>query len=153
MFMPISFRKYLLLMLLFLPPGLLAQKTDTLKLACLLNDAIELTEKQAVNLGQKELKLVLASSTDTLVKSCADVVISTIGRDADDGTWEVLFQHKKNYWFWLSGLNKVVVKKDQKIKTGEVIGHLEIGKKIELLLYDFETPLDPKKYMNCGKSN
>ena len=130
--MPISCLKYQLLMLLFLPVGLLAQKTDTLKLACLLNDAIELTEKQAVNLGQKELKLVLASSTDTLVKSCADVVISTIEQDADDGTWEILFQ-QKNYWFWLSGLNKVVVRKDQKIKTGEVLGHLEIGKKIQLL--------------------
>ena len=151
--MPISCLKNQLLILLFLPVGLLAQKKDTLKLACLLNDAIEHTEKQAVNLGQKELKLVLTSSTDTLVKSCADVVISTNQRDADDGTWEILFQHKKNYWFWLSGLNKVVVKKDQKIKTGDVLGHLEIGKKIELLLYDFETPIDPKKYMNCSKSN
>ena len=150
--MSISFLKNLLLILLFLPVGLLAQKKDTLKLACLLNDAIELTEKQAVNLGQKELKLVLASSTDTLVKACADVVISTIQRDADDGTWEILFQ-QKNYWFWLAGLNKVVVRKDQKIKTGEVLGHLDIGKKIELLLYDFETPIDPKKYMNCWKSN
>ena len=151
--MPISCLKYQLLLSLLLPIGLMAQKTDTLKLACLLNDAIEpATEKQAVNLGPKELKIVLASSTDTLVKSCADVVISTIQRDADDGTWEILFKHK-NYWFWLSGLNKVVVRKDQKVKTGEVLGHLEIGKKIEMLLYDFETPIDPHKYMNCWKSN
>ena len=150
--MPTSCPKYLLLLLLFLPVGMLAQKKDTLKLACLLNDAIELTEKQAVDLGTKELKIVLASSTDTLVKSCADVVISNIERDADDGTWEILFK-QKNYWFWLSGLNKVVVRKDQKIKTGEVLGHLEIGKKIEMLLYDFETPIDPHKYMNCWKSN
>ena len=149
--MSVTCLKYQLLMLLFLPVGVLAQKADTLKLACLLNDAIEpAMEKPAVNLGQKELKIVLASSTDTLVKSCADVVISTIQRDADDGTWVILFQ-QKNYWFWLSGLNKVVVRKDQKIKTGEVLGHLEIGKKIELLLYDFETPIDPKKYMNCWK--
>jgi len=117
----------------------------------LLNDAIEpVTEKPAVNLGSKELKLVLASATDTLVKSCADAVISTIQQDPDDGTWEILFQ-QKNYWFWLSGLTKVVVRKNQKIKTGDVLGHLEPGKKIELLLYDFETPIDPKKYMNCWK--
>jgi len=149
--MSISFLKNHLLILLFLPVGLLAQKKDTLKFACLLNDAIEQPmETQSINLGQKELKIVLASSTDTLVKSCADVVISTIEQDADDGTWEILFQHK-NYWFWLSGLNKIVVRKGQKLKTGEVLGHLAIGKKIELLLYDFETPIDPKKYLNCWK--
>jgi hypothetical protein len=51
----------------------------------------------------------------------------------------------------LSGLSKPVVKKNQKIKMGEPIGYLHPGEKIELLLYDFETPLDPKKYMKCGK--
>ncbi len=85
-----------------------------------------------------------------MVKACTDAVISTIQRDAEDGTWEVVF-YRKNYWFWLSGLSKVVVRKDQRVKTGDVIGHLETGKKIELLLYDFETPIDPKKYMSCGR--
>jgi hypothetical protein len=46
-------------------------------------------------------------------------------------------------------LSKVAVRKDQKVKTGDTIGHLLPGQKIELLLYDFETPVDPKKYMNC----
>jgi hypothetical protein len=149
--MRLLYRKYLLLVFLFLPFGLLAQKKDTLRLTCLLNDAIEPpVEKQGVDFGKKELKIVLASATDTLVKACADAVISTIQRDADDGTWEIVFYHK-NYWFWLSGLSKVVVRKDQKVKAGDTLGHLDTGKKIELLLYDFETPIDPKKYMNCGK--
>jgi hypothetical protein len=149
--MRLSYPKYLLLAFLFLPFYLLAQKKDTLRLTCLLNDVTEQPpEKKGVDLGVKELKIVLSSSTDTLVKACTDAVISTIQKDADDGTWEIVFHHK-NYWFWLSGLSQVVVRKDQKVKTGDILGYLDTGKKIELLLYDFETPVDPKKYMNCGK--
>jgi hypothetical protein len=149
--MRLSYRKYLLLLLFFLPFGLLAQKKDSLLLTCLLNDATEPPpEKQGIDFGAKELKIVLTSSSDTLVKACTDAVISTIQRDGDDGTWEIVFYHK-DYWFWLSGLTKVVVRKDQKVKTGDIIGYLDAGKKIELLLYDFETPIDPKKYMKCGK--
>ncbi len=141
----------MLCILLFLPLHFLAQKKDALKLTCLLDNATEhAPEKPAINLGQAEPKIILSSASDTLVKACADVTISTVQRD-DEGKWEIVFNHK-NYWFWLSGLSKVVVRKDQKVKTGETLGHLETGKKIELLLYDFETPLDPKKYMNCGKS-
>ena len=142
--------RMMLCILLCLPLHLLAQKKETLHLACLLNNATEhAPEKPAINLGEEEPKIILSSASDTLVKACADVMISTIQRD-DEGKWEIVFNHK-NYWFWLSGLSKVVVKKDQKVKMGETLGHLETGKKIELLLYDFETPLDPKKYMNCGK--
>lgn len=149
--MGLLFQKYLLLIFLFLPLSLLAQKKDSLRLTCLLNNATEpALEKQGVDFGEKELKIVLSSATDTLVKACTDVIISTIQRDADDDTWEIVFYHK-DYWFWLSGLTKVVVRKDQKLKTGDILGHLETGKKIELLLYDFETPIDPKKYMKCGK--
>lgn len=140
-----------MLVFLFMPFSLMAQKKESLSLSCLLNDAIEpAPEKQGLDFGAKELKIVLSSATDTLVKACADVVISTIQRDADDGSWEIVFYHK-DYWFWLSGLTKVVVRKDQKLRTGDVMGHLDNGKKIELLLYDFETPIDPKKYMKCGR--
>jgi hypothetical protein len=141
--------KYLLLAFLCLPLHLLAQKKDTLHLNCLLDNATEHQEKQALNMGQKELKIILSSATDTLVKACTDAIISTIQRD-EEGKWEIVF-YRKDYWFWLSGLSKVTVRKDQKIKAGDTIGHLATGQQIELLLYDFETPLDPKKYMNCGK--
>ena len=145
--MRLLYQKYLLLAFLCLPVHLLAQKKDTLRLTCLLNNATEHQEKQAVNMGPKELKLILSSTTDTLVKACADAVISTIQRD-EEGKWDVVF-NQKDYWFWLTGVSKVTVKKDQKVKAGDTIGIIQPGEKIELLLYDFETPLDPKKYMNC----
>jgi len=148
--MHLLYPKYLLLFLLMLPGVLPAQKKDSLKLACLLDNAIvSAPEKPGVNTGPVQLKIVLSSATDTLVKACTDARVSNVERD-EEGKWEVVF-FQKDYWFWLSGLSKPIVKKNQKIKTGETIGYLQPGDKIELLLYDFETPLDPKKYMNCGK--
>ncbi len=141
---------YLLLILLFLPLGLLAQNKDTLRLVCLLDHAIEdPQEKPTANSGPVELKIVLSSPTDTLVKACTDARVSSVQK-GDDGKWEVVF-FQKDYWFWLSGLTKAYVTKNQKVKTGQALGYLEPGEKIELLLYDFETPLDPRKYMNCQK--
>ena len=142
------YNKYLLLALLCLPLQLLAQKKDSLRLTCLLNNATEHEEKAAINLGQKELKLILSSATDTLVKACTDAVISTVQRD-EEGKWEIVF-YRKDYWFWVNGVSKAMVRKDQRVKAGDAIGVIAPGEKIELLLYDFETPMDPKKYMQCG---
>jgi hypothetical protein len=147
--MRLQLRNSLWLALLFLPSTVIAQKKDSLRLNCLLENATEHTEKQSSYSGQRELKIILSSSTDTLVKAPIDVVISTLQRD-EEGTWDVVFYHK-DYWFWLSGLSKLTVRKDQKLKTGDTIGVLLPGQKAELLLYDFETPIDPGKYMNCGR--
>ena len=142
--------KSLLLIVVLLPSILLAQKKDTLKLACLLNNAIETAaEKPGINTGPVELKIILSSATDTVVKACTDARVSSVQKD-DEGKWEIVF-FQKDYWFWLSGVSKPLVTKNQKIKTGEPIAYLEPGEKIELLLYDFETPMDPKKFMNCQK--
>jgi hypothetical protein len=139
---------YLLTVLMFLPFCLFAQKKDTLRLACLLDHAIEAPpEKRTVDSGPVELKIVLSSASDTLVKACTDARVSSVQK-GDDGKWEVVF-FQKDYWFWLSGLTKAYVTKNQKVKTGQALGYLEPGDQIELLLYDFETPIDPRKYMNC----
>jgi hypothetical protein len=128
-------------------PELSAQKKDSLVLACILQNPKQHKEKPAINLGQEELKVILSSPSDSTVKAPADIVISTITKDAD-GKWELVF-YKKDYWFWLTGLTRVSVRKDQKLKAGETLGILKAGEQIELLLYDFETPLDPKRYMPC----
>ena len=124
-------------------------KKESLVLSCLLLNAKEpVAEKPAVDYGgEPENKLVLASPTDTIVKACTNAVVSTIQRDAD-GTYEVVFYHN-DYWFWLSGLTRVSVAKNANIKEGQQIGILAPGKQLELLMFDFETPVDPKDYMKC----
>lgn len=141
---------YLLIAFLYLSLSLLAQKSDTLKLSCPLNEAIETpVEKQPYSLGEEELKIVLRSLSDTTVKACTSGTITNVMRD-EDGTWIVIFNNK-DYYFWYSGLSKTAVKKGQKIQNGDAIGYLKPGEKIELQAYDFETPIDPKKYLDCRK--
>jgi hypothetical protein len=138
---------YLLIVFFCLPFRLLAQK-DSLKLSCPLNEAVEPpAEKQPYSLGVAELKIVLKSPSDTTVKACISGTITNIMR-AEDGTWIVLFNHK-DYYFIYSGISKIWVRNGQTLQNGEAIGYLKPGEKIEIQLYDFETPLDPKKYLHC----
>ena len=87
-------RTYLLVAVFCLPLSLLAQKKDTLKLICPLNEAIiPPAEKQPYSLGVEDLKIVLKSSSDTAVKACINGTITNVMKD-EDGTWTVVFNHK-----------------------------------------------------------
>ena len=141
---------YLLAAFFWLPLSLPAQKKDSLKLTCPLNEAIEPpAEKQPYSLGVVELKIVLKSPTDTTVKACSSGAITNVMRD-EDGTWTVML-NSKDYYFLYSGITKTSARKGQRVKAGDPIGYLKPGEKIEFQLYDFETPLDPKKYLSCLK--
>lgn len=99
-------------------------------------------------MGAEQPKLFLVSATDTTVKACINGTVTNVMRD-EAGNFEVMF-HNKDHYFWYSGLTKAIVRKGQKIQAGEAIGALKTGAKLELMLYDFETPVDPSKYVNCG---
>ena len=144
--------RYSLLLAMFCLPLLLpAQKKDSLpSLVCPLNDAKEPpAEKQPYSLGVQELKIVLTSASDTSVKACTAGTITNVMRD-DDGTWVIMF-NSKDYYFLYSGVTRTTARKGQKLKSGEAMGYLNPGDKLMLQIYDFETPLDPKKYVECVK--
>ena len=134
-------------------PGLHAQrrvpvKKDSLLLGCILQQAVYQAEDKEPNvMGEKELKLVMSSLTDTTVRAPIDLTVTTV-RHTEDGRYEVVAFHQ-DYWLWFTGIEKVKAYKNQKFKKGDSLGFLENGKLLELLVYDFETPLDPKKYLQC----
>jgi hypothetical protein len=145
----------LLLMAAFMSLSLtsLAQKgrkqvKDSLSISCILLNAKDITPQKRED-GMEELKLVLSSESDTTVRAGMDAVISKVQR-TQEGKWEVVYYHQ-DYWFWMSGISKVTVKPNQKVKAGDAIGINETGEPVELLVYDFETPVDPKKYLKCGQ--
>jgi hypothetical protein len=141
---------YLLIAVFCLPLTLLGQRKDSLKLICPLNEAIEPpAEKLPYSLGVTEVKIVLSSPTDTTVKACAAGTITNVMRD-DDGTYIVMF-NSKDYYFLYSGITKTSARKGLRVAQGDAIGVLKPGGRLEFQLYDFETPLDPKKYLNCVK--
>lgn len=145
-------KHYLLLAIFCLPLIVSAQKVkDSLtNLICPLNEAIEPpAEKQPYSLGVQELKIVLTSPSDTSVKACTAGTVTNVMRD-EDGTWVVMF-NSKAYYFLYSGITRTSARKGQKVQAGEAIGYLKPGDKMVLQIYDFETPLDPKKYVSCVK--
>jgi hypothetical protein len=126
------------------------QKKDTLTvLACPLNDATEPPpQKNAMSYGKDE-SITLLSTTDTLIKAGIGATVSQIQRN-QEGKWDVVLYHD-DYWIWYSGVSKVYVKEKQVLKTGDTIGFLPTGQEIRLLLFDFETPMDVKRLLDCKK--
>ena len=121
---------------------------DTLRLGCLLNDyAFVRKEKPAIDMGQEEPSLTISSSTDTLVRAPVDLVISTVRR-IENGRYEVVAYHQ-DYFLWITGIATTAVRKNQKIRKGDTLGMLPAGSPLELLLYDFETPVDPAPFLDC----
>jgi hypothetical protein len=133
-----------LLVMLSLPA--LSQKAITIKISCPLTDAKEVFEKQPYSLG-KDLKVILSSATDTTVKAGIAVTVTNIQRD-EDKTWIIVCEYK-TYYFWYSGITKPLVREDQKIKAGDALGIIAPNGKLELHVFDFETPVDPKKVLDC----
>ena len=143
--------KFFLLSALLLPAGLMAQK-DSIRLICPLNEAtIVPPPKNALRLDQPDLCIVLLSIPDTVVKAVANGRITNVEFDDETRNGIVLFArlNGKDFYFWYTGMNKVAVHKNDIVKTGQAIGYISSGDKIELNMYQFETPVDPVKYLDC----
>jgi hypothetical protein len=145
--------KYYLLLLVFLVPlfseaqkKTTVQKKEPLHALCPLIDAKEVTEKLPYSLG-KEAKIILSSSSDTTVKAGVAGTITNVQQD-EEKKWIVVLEYK-TYYLWYSGISRLAVRADQKIKAGDPIGYITPGGKIELHVFDFETPVEPKAVLDC----
>jgi hypothetical protein len=142
-----------LLVLMILPFYALAQN-DSIKLVCPLNDATLVPPpKNAIKFDPPDLCISLTSRPDTMVKACIDGRVTNVEQN-EEGGWDVVFFYidrrtKKEYYFWYAGMKRVIVKRNDFLKAGQPIGVIEPGNKVELLMYQFETQLDPTKYLDC----
>ena len=145
--------KLSILVYLFLPNSLLAQN-DSIRLYCPLNEAVVVPPpKNVMHYDIPDLCIVLQSIPDTVVKACSAGTITNVTKSEDEnGGWEVvIFTRYKNkeYYFWYSGLDKIVVRRNEAVKPGQALGIIKSGGKIELLMYDFETQVDPTRFLEC----
>jgi len=143
----------LLLLTIFflLPQQLLAQK-DSIRLFCPLEEAVVVPPpKNAIKYDPPDLCIVLTSLPDSIVKSVANARVTNVEIDEEGKYGVVIFSkiNNKDYYFWYTGLNKTVVSKNTLIKAGQPIGIIDPGGKVEMLMYQFETQLDPSKYLDC----
>lgn len=137
----------LLIAIIFSPATLLAQK-DSIWLQCPLNEATVVPPpKNVIHYDEPDLCIVLVSVPDTVVKACYNGRVTNV-QQTDEGKWDVVFYYK-DYYFWYSGLSKVIVKRNDNLKGGQPVGYIAPGEKVEMLMFKFETPLDPLKYLDC----
>ncbi len=143
--------KLCLLATLLLPTSLLAQN-NPIKLLCPLNEAtIVPPPKNVIHYDEPDLCIVLQSLPDSVVKSVGTGRVTNTEFTEESKGGVVLFVkiQGKDYYFWYTGMSKVLVKRNDVVKLGQPLGYVSTGERIELLMYEFETPVDPTLFLDC----
>ena len=121
---------------------------DSVWLQCPLDEArLVPPPKNVIHYDEPDLCILLVSKPDTVVKACIGGKVTNV-EQTDDGKWDVVFYYK-DYYFWYSGLSKAVVRRNDVVKVGQPVGYINQGDKVEMLLYKFETQLDPTRFLSC----
>ena len=141
--------KLCLLAVLLQPASLMAQN---IRLMCPLNDAIIVPPpKNVIHYDEPDLCIVLQSVPDSIVKSVGTGRVTNTEFTDESKGGVVLFVklNGKDYYFWYTGMNKLLVKRNDVVKLGQPLGYISPGERVELMMYEFETPVDPINYLDC----
>ncbi|MCX6316760.1 MAG: M23 family metallopeptidase [Bacteroidetes bacterium] len=146
-------RSAILAILVFLLPALpVSAQQDSIRLICPLNDAIVVPPpKNVIHYDQEDLCVVLKSIPDSVVKSAGTgrVTNTEYTEESKNGVVLYLKLKGKDYYIWYTGLDKLLVKRNDVVKIGQPLGYINSGGKLELVMYQFETPVDPIKFFDC----
>jgi hypothetical protein len=126
------------------------KRIDTLNLLCPVPGALPQSPSVEKGTGYKgDLKVSFKSINDTLFLAPVPGKIDLITM-GEGGKYEIVM-HYYNYNIWFTGISTVLVKKNDIPKKGQPIGKINPGDEVELLLFDDEEPVDPKKFLDCKK--
>jgi hypothetical protein len=95
-----------------------------------------------------EYGVIFTSKFDTLVHAVHDGAIVLLVR-AEDTKYDVVLQYK-NFSFWYAGVLSPKVRQGTRVKTGDVIGTYKPGDMLELLMFQQEEPVNPRKFLKCN---
>ena len=123
---------------------------DSLLLKCPLLSGVPKTIRASDKDYQKssEYGLMISSKIDTSVLAVHDGSITVVAR-TEDTKYDIVLQYK-NYSFWYAGVLAPTVKQKTKVKAGDVIGLYKPGDMLELLMFQAEEPVNPRKYLKCN---
>ena len=125
-------------------------QTDSLQLFCPLKTGVPKTIRASDKDYQKssEYGVILTSKLDTAVLAVHDGAVVIVAR-TEDTKYDVVIQFR-NYYFWYAGVLAPKVRQGTKVKTGDVIGTYKPGDMLELLMFQQEEPVNPRKYLKCN---
>src|SRR6187401_3093504 len=138
-----------LLLFSFIVSFVFAQ-TDSLKLSCPLKTGVPKIIRASDKDYQKssEYGVMLTSKIDTTVLAVHEASVVLVAR-TEDTRYDVVLQYR-NYSFWYAGVLTPKVRKGAKVKAGDVIGTYKPGEMVELLMFQQEEPVNPRKYLKCN---
>jgi hypothetical protein len=128
---------------------LLQAQTDSLKLFCPLLNGIPRTIRASDKDYQKssEYGVILTSKTDSTVLAVHEGAVVIVAR-TEDTKYDMVIQFR-NYYFWYAGVIAPRVKQGTKVKSGDIIGAYKPGDMLEMLMFQQEEPVNPRKYLTC----
>ena len=139
----------LFLFLSFIVSFVFAQ-TDSLQLSCPLKAGVPKIVRASDKDYQKssEYGVMITSKIDTIVQAIHEASVVLVAR-TEDTKYDVVLQYK-NYSFWYAGVLTPKVRKGAKVKAGDIIGTYKPGDMLELLMFQSEEPVNPRKYLKCN---
>jgi len=125
-------------------------QTDSLQLKCPLTSGTLKTIRASDKDYQKtsEYGVMITSKIDTVVKAVHDGAVVIVEK-AEDAKYDVLIQYR-SYSFWYVGVLDPKVRKKAKVTAGDVIGTYKPGDLLELMMFNAEEPVNPRKYLKCN---
>ena len=123
---------------------------DSLQLTCPLKSGVPKVIRASDKDYQKssEYGVMITSKTDTLVQAVHDGAVIIVAR-TEDMRYDLVIQYK-NYFFWYAGIQTPKVRQGARIKAGDIIGVYKPGDLLEILMYQQEEPVNPRKYLKCN---
>ena len=123
---------------------------DSLQLKCPLLGGTLKTIRASDKDYQKssEYGVMLTSRVDTAVLAVHEGAVTIVAR-TEDTKYDVVIQYR-NYYFWYAGVLAPKVRQGSKVKPGDIIGGYKPGDMLELLMFQQEEPVNPRKYLKCN---
>ena len=123
---------------------------DSLRLKCPLTSGVLRTIRASDKDYQKtsEYGVMISSKIDTIVQAVHDGSVTIVAR-TEDTKYDVVIQYR-NYYFWYAGVLAPKVRQNSKVRAGDIIGNYKPGEFIELLMFQQEEPVNPRKYLKCN---
>jgi len=125
-------------------------QTDSLQLKCPLTSGTLRIIRASDKDYQKtsEYGVMITSKIDTVVRAVHDGAVSIVER-TEDNKYDVLIQYR-SYSFWYVGVLAPKVTKRTKVNAGDIVGFYKPGDFLELLMFNSEEPVNPRKYLKCN---
>ena len=121
--------------------------SQDIKILCPFANGYSSGSKEPYNWSPDDKKIVMISSSDTIIRTGVDATVLTV-MPSDEGGYQIVI-HQEDYYFWYFGVKRPLVSRGQKLKAGQPLATYTLGRELEFRMFLDEEPIDPRQYLDC----